>query len=153
MLLVADIGATKTDVAVLASGSSPRIFLTRRRFTSADYRSLEAIVREFVSQLDAPVTHACCDVAGPVVGGRAHLTNLPWDVSAQALRHDLDLEDVWVINDLAAIAHAIPLLQADDLHTLNVGAAVEGGAIAVIAPGSGLGEAFLVWDGAAYHAY
>ena len=58
-----------------------------------------------------------------------------------------------MINDLAAIAHAIPLLQPDDLHTLNAGKPVEGGAMAIIAPGTGLGEAFLVWDGAAYRGY
>src|SRR5438552_3160392 len=111
MLLVADIGATKTDVALVASGLNPRSFLSRRRFPSADYRSLSAIAREFIAQLDAPVTQACFDVAGPVVGGRARLTNLPWDVSAEALRQELDLEDVWVINDLAAVAQAVPLLQ------------------------------------------
>ncbi len=153
MLLVADIGGTKTDVAVLAPGSSPRKFLARHRFHSADYRRLASIAREFMSQLDAPVTHACFDVAGPVVDGRAHLTNLPWDVNAQVLREDLGLEDIWVINDLEAIARAVPLLQRDDLHPLNPGTPSEHGAIAVIAPGTGLGEAFLVWDGAAYCAH
>lgn len=153
MLLVGDIGGTKTDVAVLTPGSSPRAFFARRRFHSADFPSLARIAREFVSQLDKPVTHACFDVAGPVVGGRAHLTNLPWEVNAQLLRQDLDLEDAWVINDLAALAHAIPVLKPDDLHTLSVGKRVEGGAMAVIAPGTGLGEAFLVWDGAAYRGY
>jgi glucokinase len=153
MLLVGDIGGTKTDVAVLASTSGARTFSVRRRFRSADYSSLTAIAREFVAQLDAPVTHACFDVAGPVVDGRAHLTNLPWEASAEALRQDLGLEDAWVINDLVAIAHAIPLLEPGDLHPLNAGTRVEGGAIAVIAPGTGLGEAFLVWDGAAYRGY
>ena len=153
MLLVADIGATKTDVALVASGLNPRSFLSRRRFPSTDYRSLSAIAREFIAQLDAPVTQACFDVAGPVVGGRARLTNLPWDVSAEALRQELDLEDVWVINDLAAVAQAVPLLQSTDSHTLNAGKAVEDGAIAVIAPGTGLGEAFIVRDGAAYRGY
>jgi len=153
MLLVGDVGGTKTDVAVLASASGPRTFFARRRFHSADYQSLAAIAREFIAQLETPVTHACFDVAGPVVDGRAHLTNLPWELSAQALRHELNLEEAWVINDLAAIAHAIPLLQPDDLHTLNAGKPVEGGAMAIIAPGTGLGEAFLVWDGAAYRGY
>ena len=153
MLLVGDVGGTKTAVAVVASGSGARTFFARRRFRSADYQSLAAIAREFMSQLDAPVTHACFDVAGPVVDGCAHLTNLPWEVSAQALRDELNLEDAWVINDLAAVAHGIPLLQPGDLHTLNAGERVDGGAMAIIAPGTGLGEAFLVWDGAAYRGY
>jgi glucokinase len=153
MLLVGDVGGTKTAVAVVDVASGPRTFFDRRRFRSADYQSLAAIVREFMAQVDAPVTHACFDVAGPVVDGRARLTNLPWEISAQALRHDLNLEDAWVINDLAAVTHAIPLLQPDDLHALNAGSPVDGGAIAIIAPGTGLGEAFLVWDGAAYRGY
>jgi glucokinase len=153
MLLAGDVGGTKTAVAVVASASGPRTFFARRRFRSADYQSLAAIVREFMSQLDAPVTHACFDVAGPVDDGRAHLTNLPWEVSAQALRDELNLEEAWVINDLAAVAHAIPLLQPDDLHTLTAGTPVDGGAMAIIAPGTGLGEAFLVWDGTAYRGY
>jgi glucokinase len=153
MLLLGDIGGTKTDVAVLASASSPRRFLARRRFRSADYRTLAALSREFMAQLDIPVTHACFDVAGPVVEGSAHLTNLPWDVSAQALRQDLDLEDAWVINDLAAVAQAIPLLRQNDLHTLNAGEQIVEVTMPVIAPGTGLGEAFLVWDGAVYRGY
>jgi len=153
MLVVGDVGGTKTAVAVVASASGPRTFFARRRFRSSDYQSLAAIVREFRSQLDAPVTHACFDVAGPVVDGRARLTNLPWEISAQALRDELNLEEAWVINDLAAAAHAIPLLQPDDLHALNAGTPVDGGAMAIIAPGTGLGEAFLVWDGAAYRGY
>jgi glucokinase len=153
MLLVGDVGGTKTAVAVVGSASGPRTFFARRRFRSADYQSLAAIAREFMSELDEPVTHACFDVAGPVVDGRARLTNLPWQINAEALRDELNLEAVWVINDLAAVAQAVPLLQSDDLHTLNAGTPVDGGAIAIIAPGTGLGEAFLVWDGAAYRGY
>lgn len=153
MLLVGDIGGTKTDVAVVSSTSGARAFAARRRFRSADHSSLVAIAREFIAQLDTPVTHACFDVAGPVLDGRAHLTNLPWEVSAQALRQALGLEDAWVINDLVAVAHAIPLLEPGDLHPLNAGTRIEGGAMAVIAPGTGLGEAFLVWDGTAYRCY
>jgi glucokinase len=153
MLLVGDIGGTKTDLAVLASGGSPRALSARRRFRSADFPDLATITRQFMSQLDAPITHACFDVAGPVVDGRAQLTNLPWEVSAEALRQELNLEDVWVINDLAAMAHAIALLRPGDLHALDAGRPVERGALAVIAPGTGLGEAFLVWDGSAYRPY
>jgi glucokinase len=153
ILLVGDIGGTKTDLAVLASGSSLRAFSARRRFHSADFPNLAVIAREFTAELDAPVTHACFDVAGPVVDGRASLTNLPWEVSAEGLRRELKLEDVWVINDLAAVAHAVPLLRSDDLHTIDAGHRVEGGAMAVIAPGTGLGEAFLVWDGSSYRPY
>jgi len=153
MLLAGDVGATKTDVAVLASSTDVRVPPARKRFRSADFPSLVALAREFVSELDVSVTHACFAVAGPVQNGRAQLTNLPWNVSAQNLRSELNLQHAWVINDLEAIAHAIPALQPDDVRTLSAGEPQAHGAIAVIAPGTGLGEAFLVWDGAAYRPF
>jgi glucokinase len=153
VLLVGDVGGTKTDLAVVESGSDARALSARRRYQSARFPDLAVIAREFISRLDVQVTHACFDVAGPVVDGRASLTNLPWKISAEVLRRELRLDDTWVINDLAAVAHAVPLLRSDDLHTIDAGHRVEGGAIAVIAPGTGLGEAFLVWDGSSYRSY
>lgn len=153
MLLAADIGGTKTDLALFSRETGPRAPLAHAQYHSTNYADFETMVREFLADIAMPVRYACFDVAGPVVAGHAHLTNLPWEVDAAALQRDLKLEAVWVLNDLVAIAHAVPLLTPDDLHTLNVGTAVAGGAIAVIAPGTGLGEAFLVWDGAGYRAF
>ncbi len=153
MLLAADIGGTKTDLALFSRNCGPRAPLAQAQYHSANYPDLETIVREFLAVVSVPVRYACFDVAGPVVAGRAHLTNLPWEVDTAALQHNLKLEAVWLLNDLVAIAHAVPLLTSDDLHTLNAGVAVAGGAIAVIAPGTGLGEAFLVRDGSGYNAF
>jgi glucokinase len=99
------------------------------------------------------VSHACFGVAGPVVGGRARLTNLPWLLEETALRVALNLQAVRLLNDLETIANAVPHLVPGDLHTLSAGASVTGGAIAVIAPGTGLGEAFLTWEATEYHAH
>jgi glucokinase len=98
------------------------------------------------------VDRASFGVSGPVVDGQAEITNLPWVLDEMQLAEALGLSSVRLLNDLDAIAHAVPLLKSDDLHTLNVGQPVSGGAIAVIAPGTGLGEAFLVWDGSRYRA-
>jgi glucokinase len=153
MLLAGDIGGTKTDLAVYTVDHGPRAPVAQKRFPSGDYPSLEAIAREFITEVDLPVTWACFAVAGPVVSGSASLTNLPWVIEEAALQAALQLEFVSLLNDVEATAAAVPYLQPDELHTLQEGTPVPGGAIALIAPGTGLGEAFLTWDGSRYHAY
>ena len=110
------------------------------------------MVREFLATSHCAVRAACFDVAGPVIDGRAHLTNLPWTVDAAALRAELALDEVFLLNDLQATAYAAPRLRAEELHTINIGKRDATGPIAVIAPGTGLGEAFLVWSNGCYLA-
>ena len=153
MLLAGDIGGTKTNLAVFSPEDGPRAPLAETTFPSADYPSLEALVREFLAQVSLPVERASFGVAGPVVASRATITNLPWVMEEAQLQEALNLSSVRLLNDLAAIAHAVPFLEPADLHTLNVGQPTLGGAIAVIAPGTGLGEAFLTWDGTRYRAH
>ena len=153
MLLAGDIGGTKTSLGVFSLEAGPRVPLAEATFPSTDYPSLEAIVHEFLTQTDLRVHKASFGVAGPVVAGHAAITNLPWTVDEGELREALNLSSVRLLNDLEAIAHAVPLLEPTDLHTLNEGWRVPGGAIAVVAPGTGLGEAFLAWDGSRYRAH
>ncbi|HEY4383765.1 MAG TPA: glucokinase, partial [Ktedonobacteraceae bacterium] len=80
------------------------------------------------------------------------VTNLPWNMDEKALAEALHIPVVYLLNDLYAMAHAVPYLQKDDLHTLNAGSPVVHGTIAVIAPGTGLGEGFLTWGGGRYLA-
>jgi glucokinase len=153
MLLAGDIGGTKTSLAILSSESGPRAPLVEATFPSADHASLEALVREFLSQVDLEVEQASFGVAGPVVGGKATVTNLPWVIQETQLERALHLSPVRLLNDLEAIANGVPVLEPTDLHTLNEGQPAPGGAIAVIAPGTGLGEAFLTWDESRYRAH
>jgi len=153
MLLVGDIGGTKTDLAVFSADRGLRAPVTQKRFSSKEYPSLEAIVSEFVASVGLPVTHACFAVAGSVIGGRAALTNLPWVVEESVLRAVLRVEFVRLLNDVEAVAAAVPHLQSTDLQTLQAGEPVAGSAIAVIAAGTGIGEAFLIWDGQRYRAH
>jgi glucokinase len=92
-------------------------------------------------------------VAGPVVAGEARITNLPWVMHEEQLRKALHLRSVSLLNDLEAIAYAVPALQPDDLHTLNAGQPEPHGTLGVIAPGTGLGEAFLTWQTTHYRAH
>src|SRR5262249_8387323 len=96
---------------------------------------------------------ACFGVAGPVIGGRAKVTNLRWIVDQAAIASELKLRTVHLLNDLEATACAVPVLRAQDVETLSAGESVEGANLAVFAPGTGLGEAFLTWEGGQYRAH
>ena len=153
MLLAGDIGGTKTNLAIFSPAAGVRAPLAEASFPSADYPSFEALIREFLSQIGLRVARASFGVAGPVVAGRAKVTNLPWVIDEEALQATLQISSVQVLNDLEAIASAVPFLEPADLYTLIEGEPAAGGAIAVIAPGTGLGEAFLTWDGSGYRAH
>ena len=152
MLVAGDIGGTKTALAIFSSEAGPLVPLAQTKVHSADYPSLQAIVTEFLANEQKPVDRACFAVAGPVIAGRVKTTNLPWVIEEGSLAEHLNInrQSVHLINDLEAIAHAVPILRPRDVETINQGEPVRKGAIAVIAPGTGLGESFLTWDGTRY---
>lgn len=152
MLLAGDIGATTTRLALVSVDAGPRKFVAEQEFRSADFEGLQPIVEAFLASSGERPTSACFDVAGPVIAGHAHLTNLPWDLQEAALCRDLGLDHITLLNDLEAIAHAVPHLQRGEMAEINAGRAVERSPIAVLAPGTGLGEAFLIWSGQDYIA-
>ena len=152
MLIAGDIGGTKTLLALHDAEHGPRRPAAQAEFPSARYEGLEPMVEEFLGRHGMRVHTACFDVAGPVIDGRAQLTNLPWVLEEKALCSRLGLRSATLLNDLQAIAHAVPQLQADELRTIKPGRAQAHGAKAIIAPGTGLGEAFLVWSGSGYIA-
>jgi glucokinase len=151
MLLAGDIGGTKTNLAIFSSVHELRTPVHEGTFPSAQYPSLELLVHDFLAQGDDyQIQSACFGVAGPVIAGKAKITNLPWVMEEAALQQELNIPSIRLLNDLVATASGVPLLHAADLHTLNEGSPVEHGTLAVIAPGTGLGEAFLTWDGTHY---
>ena len=152
MLIAGDIGATTTRLALVSSEAGPRKFVAEQEFHTADYKGLHPVVEAFLANTGERADCACFDVAGPVIAGRAHLTNLPWNFDEAALCRGLKLRKVNLLNDLHAIAHAVPHLLPEEMAVINPGMAVEHSAIAVLAPGTGLGEAFLIWGGANYIA-
>jgi len=150
MLLAGDIGGTTTRLALVSAEAGPRKFLAQQEFRSGDYAGLQPIVEAFLADKGERPTAACFDVAGPVIAGRAQLTNLPWGFEAEALCRGLGLERVTLLNDLEAIAHAVPHLRPEETVEVNAGRAMRHAPIAVLAPGTGLGEAFLIWGGDHY---
>jgi glucokinase len=153
MLLAGDIGGTKTKLAIFSPEDGARTPLAEATFSSGHYPSLEAVAQEFLGRVDASIDRASFGVAGPVVDGRAKITNLPWLMDEVQLRKALNVPSVRLLNDLEAIAYSISSLEAADLHTLNEGKPVAHSPLAVIAPGTGLGEAFLTWDGRKYRVH
>jgi glucokinase len=153
LLLAGDIGGTKTALAVFSAEQGPRAPLYQAEFPSAGYASLGVMVREFLAEANLTVERASLAVAGPVIAGSSKVTNLSWRLGEAELTAELQLRSVHLLNDLKAIAGAIPAVRPGELHQLNAGEPVAGGALAVIAPGTGLGEAFLIWDGTRYRAF
>lgn len=153
LILAGDVGGTKTNLAIFSTRDSCRVPLAEASFASEKYAGLSAVLDDFLAQTTAkPLSRACFGVAGPVTDGRAIATNLHWQMAEKELATTHNFRAVRLINDLVATATAAPLLEPHDLHTLQTGAVAPEGTIAVIAPGTGLGEAFLVWNGQEYQA-
>jgi len=153
MLIAGDVGGTKTDLAIYSPESGPHVPLAETEVHSANYPSLQALVAEFLGQVKISVDVASFDVAGPVINGYVKATNLPWAMDEASLARDLNLKAAHLLNDLEAVARAVPALRTEDVLTINQGEPVANGPIAIIAPGTGLGESFLTWDGCQYIAH
>lgn len=155
MLLAGDIGGTKTVLALFSTAESEDTLHPRhlQTYPSGRFASLEAIIAKFLQDKQVEVDAAAFGVAGPVVNGRSQITNLPWIIDAANISQTFGIAKVALLNDLESIANAVTHLEPNDLATINEGQAEPGGAIAVIAPGTGLGEAFLIWDGQRYRAH
>ena len=147
MLLAADIGATKTILAFFSSEQESYSPLYEREVTTAGYPDLDALVLSFLNETGLSIDRAVFGIAAPVKCGRAVMINMPWTVDEEHLKKTLCIERVHLLNDLEAIANSIPILRGNDLYTLNKGIPQPGAPMAVIAPGTGLGEAFLIADG------
>ena len=150
MILAGDIGGTHTRLALF--DADPHEPLALAVYPSREHAGLEEIVAAFLAEHPADLEGACFDVAGPVRDGRVKTTNLPWIVDARRVADRAGLPSVELVNDLEATAYGIGELTASDLETLNGGDPSIGGNLAVIAAGTGLGEAGLIWDGERYHA-
>ncbi len=150
MILAGDIGGTSTRLGFFKIDGKRLTAGVESVFASREHKSLEDIVAAFVSEHGLPVEHACFGIAAPVRNGRCEGVNLPWVVDGRQLAALLGLQAVGLINDLEANGYGIGALEASDFLVLNEGAPGASGNAAVIAAGTGLGEAGLYWDGADY---
>lgn len=147
LIVAADVGGTKTDVGLFESDGARLV--RHERYRSADYAGLEEVLDDFLA--GEKVAVAGIAAAGPVRDGVIRTTNLPWLISAENLASRLDGSAVCLLNDLEAAAAAVIGLGADSLDTIQSGNARAGANRAVLAAGTGLGQAILFWHGGEFH--
>lgn len=140
MILAGDIGGTKVNLALFDGKKRVR----EKRYESRNFSGVEKILDEFLGGNDSKIEKACFGVAGPVVDGKCRLTNISWQVETECLKENLGVESVWLINDLAATAYAIPILSAESFAVIQAGVPENDAMISVISAGTGLGQAFLI---------
>jgi glucokinase len=151
MILAGDVGGTKTALAVLDESSAARRIVREATLPSREIESFADTVATFVGSAPAiRVRAACFGVAGPVVDGRVVTTNLPWELEESRLARVLGCP-VRLLNDLEAAATGVLDLHEEDFLMLQTGQPRPGRHMAMIAAGTGLGEALMIWDGRRYH--
>jgi len=152
LLLAGDIGGSKTKLALYGQSGDGLSLVRDHTYRSAHYDGLEGMVADFLKGSPGLPAAACFGVAGPVSNGRCRTTNLPWVVEESAVSAHTGIPAVRLMNDLQAMALGLAGLPAEQLVELNPDAQPRAGNIAVIAAGTGCGEAILYWDGQAHHA-
>jgi glucokinase len=151
MILAGDVGGTKVDLG-LFDFINGKLTPTRDKvYKAKDYPGLEVIVKDFLGA--DKVTAACFGVPGPVRDGRLRLTNLPWTLDSRELAAGLDIQHVFLINDLEANGYGVAELTPEQIYTLSEGDASQIGNRALIAAGTGLGEGLLIWNGRTHVPY
>ena len=146
-VLAGDIGGTNTRLALYDVKGRRLEALTVQSYSSQQYDSLGAVMREFLDTHRHPPQAACLGVAGPVHNQVAKITNLPWQINAAEIAGNFGIGSVSLLNDLEATGWGLPTMQSDDLCTLQDGDTQAGGNAAIIAAGTGLGQAGLYFDG------
>ena len=147
MILAGDVGGTKVNLALFdETGGTPQR-VAERSYASRDYPDLVSLLDHFLKETQPKITHVCLGVAGPVKDGRSEVTHLPWIVDVRELKPLLNTDSVSLINDLAAMAHAVPYLSPEETAVIQQGQGDPKGNSAVLAAGTGLGQAFLVPEG------
>jgi glucokinase len=150
LVLAGDIGGTKTNLGLFLEGKERPVPKVIETFSSRNSSNLEHIIRQFLEMHPAPVTHACFGIAGPVVNGKSKTTNLPWSISEDRIKKQFRFHRVKLVNDLTATVMAIPLLKKDEFYPLNQAASIKDRNLALIAPGTGLGKAMLIYQNGRY---
>jgi glucokinase len=158
MILAGDVGGTKVHLALYNFGEGRLKSIREQKFPAADFASLDEVVHKFLADEEGGDPHvreeiaaACFGVPGPVREGRLKLTNLPWTLDVHDLAKSLGIQHIFLINDLEATGYGIPELAPNSIFTLHPGEASSVGHRGLIAAGTGLGQALLIWDGKSRH--
>lgn len=147
-ILAADVGGTKTNIAQFVSQNGKMVLQLEETYTTNHHNSLTEIILDFIKKnnFEKP-DRISIGAAGPVVNGICHTTNIKFKIDVTELSRDLQIEKVYLINDLEATAFGMTEVDDEFMVTMRNGNPSIGGHIAILAPGTGLGEACLFWDG------
>jgi glucokinase len=148
MILAGDIGGTKTLLAIFDKD----VCVAKHHFSSADYATFHELLNAFLALIPLfEIQSVCLGVAGPIVNGDCETTNLPWNLKCTEIRDQLNAEKVTLLNDLEAAAWGVLSLPESEFVSLNPNAKTQIGNCAVLAAGTGLGEAIIFHDGEKHH--
>ena len=145
LVLAGDVGGTKTNLGLFRMGKNRPVPKVVETYSSGHAPNLEHIIRRFLDKHQVSINSACFGVAGPVQDGRSQTTNLPWKISENNISKRFGWHHVRLINDLTATAYATPLLNRGEFHPLTNVKARKRQNIGLVAPGTGLGMALLIW--------
>ncbi|MCG6880159.1 MAG: glucokinase [Deltaproteobacteria bacterium] len=145
IVLAGDIGGTHTRLGLFTAGKKRPRLKAEETFLSETAKGLEEIIARFLGKHETDIAGACFGIAGPVEKDRTKTTNLPWEVVGGNIRKHFGFAHVHLINDVAATIRTVPLLTHKELFMLNRGKRVKDGVIGLVAPGTGLGQALMVW--------
>jgi len=147
MILAGDIGGTKTNIGLFDGQGGKLTRVAHKRYASREHSGLLEVLQDFLREHPAKLTASAYGIAGPIVNNTVHATNLPWIIDGNSIAKYLGLEQVRLLNDLQSAAYGISVLGSEDFETLNDGIPAPEANRAVIAAGTGLGEAILFWAG------
>ena len=151
ILLAGDIGGTKTNMALFSYDGKTFSLLKEEKYRTKDYSDLGKMIADFLSGDETPDS-MCFGVAGPVLNGKVKITNVPWGIDSNEITKLYNNIPVHLINDLETTAYGLAVLEEKDLHIIHPGKHTPGN-YGIIAPGTGLGEAGLYWDGKTAHPF
>jgi len=151
MILAGDVGGTKVRLALFEERGTN--FIDEQKFASKEFPDFASLLKNFLAQKGGrKISSACFGVAGPVRDGVCQATNLPWVISAKILEKELQISNVYLINDLEANAWGLHCLSEDEFCIVNAGEEMKGNQ-ALLSAGTGLGEAGLYWNGKSHQPF
>lgn len=151
-ILVGDVGGTKTNLSLFRVHKGNFDLLEETKYSSKEHKSFLDIIQLFLQDKSRP-DRISIGIAGPIVHGVAHLTNLGWEIDVNDIKNNTGVDHVYLINDLQANAYGLGGLEAKDILTIHAGDPQLKGNAVIISPGTGLGEGAMYFDGSKYHPF
>lgn len=153
-ILVADLRKEQSVMAVYRPQPDGKLTAAEERaFKTSEYGSFAEMAKAFLNESATEVQRISLGVPGPVIFGRCETSHLPWALDCSEIKQELGVDQVHLINDMEAMAYSLAQLDGTEMVPIHDTEKVMPGNVAVLAPGNGLGEAGLFWDGSALRPF